>query len=230
MTDSITIVGGTGQEGFGLALRWAHAGAHVRIGSRNRDRAAEACERLAQLVPQARLEAHLNAEAVERASLVVVTVPLAAQIETLQSIRDSLRSAAVVVDATVPLEKAIGGRLSQILPLWEGSAAERARRCLGSNVRVTAAFHCLSASLLGDLTQPVDSDVLVAGDDAEARALVCRWAGKIAGARAVDIGALENARYAEHLAALLISLNLRHRVKSSGVRFRGLPALGEGPR
>ena len=133
----------------------------------------------------------------------------------------------VVIDTTVPLERSVGGRLSHILPLWEGSAAQQTARYLPAGVRVTAALHSVSAISLQNLENPVKSDVLVVGDDREAREITGNWIRKISGARVIDAGPLENARYAEHLAALLISLNLRHKVDSSGVRFTGLPGLGD---
>lgn len=217
MDQPIAIVGGTGAEGFGLALRWARAGARVVIGSRDAQKAAEAAAR----IPGA--EGRVNSDAVAAAGIVVLTVPLAAQIPILKSIRDRFRPGAILVDATVPLEAAIGGGAWRTLALWEGSAAEQAARHVPDGVRVVAAFHCLSARLLTQLDHPVDCDVLICGDDAEAKAAVRRLVEMLPGARAIDAGPLENARLVETLAALLISLNIRHKVKHSGVRITGMP-------
>ena len=221
--EKIAIVGGTGQEGFGLALRWAQAGESVIIGSRDPARATASASELKKVIPDAAVEGLANPEAVAQAKVVVLTVPLAAQIATLQSIRGRLQPGTVLVDATVPLEKALGGRLSRVIQLWDGSAAEQTARCVGKQVRVVGAFHCLSAEALRDLEHPVDSDVLITGDSRDARAVVSALVAKIPGARAVDLGPLDNSRYAEQLAALLINLNLRHRVSASGIRFTGIP-------
>ena len=217
MPPVIAIVAGTGAEGFGLAARFAAAGARVRIGSRDLEKGRAAAARL----PGA--EGFLNPDAVAGAEIVVLTVPLAAQIPTLKAIRGSLHPGQILVDATVPLEAALGGRVSRTVMLWAGSAAQQAAQYVPEGVAVVAAFHSLSAELLGPLDQPVDSDVLLCGDSAEAKASVRGLVGLLPGARAVDAGPLENARLLENLAALLISLNLRHKVKHSGLRITGLP-------
>ena len=222
MSQEVTIVGGTGQEGFGLALRWARAGRMVFIGSRDPRKARDAAEKVREQVPGSAVEGLANAQAVARAPIVVLTVPLTAQIATLKSIRDRLRPDAILVDTTVPLEKALGGRLSRIVQLWDGSAAEQAERYVGKPTRVTGAFHSLGSEALRDLDNDVDSDVLVTGNDRDARAAVAKLVEDIPGARAVDFGPLENSRYAEQTAALLITLNLRHRSSSAGLRFTGL--------
>jgi len=212
---------------MGLALRWAHSGEKVLLGSRSIPRAQAAAARVREAVPGCNVEPALYADAVQQAEVVALSLPLANRVEILKSLKSHWRSGAVLIETTVPLQRAVGGRLSHILPLWEGSAAEQTARYLPDGVRVTAAFHSVSAKSLHDLEQPLKSDVLVVGDDPLARRITSDWIQKIPGARAVDAGPLEYARYAEHLAALLISLNLRHKVDSSGVRFTGLPGLGD---
>ncbi len=214
---TIAIVGGTGAEGFGLAQRLARAGAPVRIGSRDLARAQAAAAR----IPGA--EGRLNADAVRDAEVIILTVPLAAQVATLKSIRQGFQPGAILVDATVPLEAAIGGRVSRTLTLWAGSAAQQAAQHVPEGVAVVAAFHCLSAELLAEIDRPVDSDVLICGDSAEAKQVVRGLVELLPGARAIDAGPLDNARLVENLAALLISLNIRHKVKGAGVRITGLP-------
>jgi NADPH-dependent F420 reductase len=199
----IAVVGGTGAEGSGLAAR-----------SRNFEKAEEAARRIGAT-------GHTNADAATGAAIVIVTVPLSAQVETLKSIRGSIAPGAILVDATVPLEVAIGGRVSRLLTLWDGSAAQQAARLL-PGVPVVAAFHALSAEALGKLDHPVDCDALICGDSAEAKTAVMKLAEMIPGVRAVDAGPLDNARLLESAAALLISLNLRHKVKESGMRFTGI--------
>lgn len=222
MVETIAIVGGTGAEGFGLGLRLARAGARLRIGSRDLGKAQDAARRIAEMAGRGQVEGRLNPEAVSEAGIVILTVPLAAQIGILKSVRTSFRPGAVLVDATVPLEAAIGGRVSRLLTLWAGSAAQQTAQHVPEGVAVTSAFHCLSAEVLADLERDVDSDVLICGDSVNAKAAVRDLVNLIRGARAVDAGPLENSRFAESLAALLISLNLRYKVKSSGVRITGL--------
>lgn len=217
MPQTIAILGGTGAEGFGLASRFARAGARIVIGSRDLQRAQSAAAR----IPGA--EGRLNPAAAAGASIVILTVPLAAQIATLKSVRDRLQPGAILIDATVPLEASIGGRVSRTVALWSGSAAQQAAQQAPEGVRVAAAFHTLSAELLADLDRPVDSDVLFCADHADAKAAVRELIAMLPGARAVDAGPLENARLIESLAALLISLNIRHKVKGSGIKITGLP-------
>jgi 8-hydroxy-5-deazaflavin:NADPH oxidoreductase len=212
----IAVVGGTGAEGSGLAARFAKAGVEVRIGSRNAERARETAARIGE-----NATGHTNAEAVAGAAIVIVTVPLSAQVETLKSIRPHLAPGAIIVDATVPLEVAIGGRVSRTIALWDGSAAQQAARLL-PGVSVVAAFHALSAEALAKLDHPIDCDALICGDSAEAKAEVSRLAELIPGVRVIDAGPLDNARLLENAAALLISLNLRHKVHESGMRITGL--------
>jgi len=216
MQQTIAIVSGTGAEGFGLASRFARAGARVIVGSRDAQKAQDAARRIGMA------EGKLNADAVKEADIVILTVPLVAQIPTLKSLQGSFRPSAILVDATVPLEAAIGGRVAHTLTLWAGSAAQQAARYTPPGVSVVAAFHTLSADLLADLDQSIDSDVLICGDNAEAKAAVSALIAMLPGARAIDAGPLENARLIENAAALVISLNIRHKVKHSGLRITGL--------
>ncbi len=213
---TIAIVGGTGAEGSGLAARFAKVGLEVRIGSRHLEKAQETARRIG---PPA--TGHTNMDAVTAAEIVILTVPLAAQVETLKSIRSQLAHGAILVDATVPLEVAIGGRVSRTVTLWDGSAAQQAAR-LVPGVAVVAAFHALSAEALAELDRPLECDALLCGDNAEAKARVSQLADLIPGVRAIDAGPLDNARLLENAAALLISLNLRHKIKDSGMRITGL--------
>jgi NADPH-dependent F420 reductase len=212
----VAVVGGTGVEGSGLAARFAHAGVQVRIGSRYLEKAQETARRFGK-----ETTGHTNVEAVAGAGIVILTVPLSAQVETLKSIRASLAPGAILVDATVPLEVAIGGRLSRMLTLWDGSAAQQAAR-LVPGVPVVAAFHALSAEALAQLDHPLDCDALICGDDTEAKTAVSQLAELIPGVRPIDAGPLDNARLLESAAALLIGLNLRHKTKHSGMRITGL--------
>jgi NADPH-dependent F420 reductase len=222
----VAVVGGTGAEGSGLALRFAKAGLRVLIGSRNLDRAQAAAKEIAAQAGTDEVTGHANSEAASKAAIVILTVPLSAQVETLKSIRTNFQSGAILVDATVPLEIAIGGRVSRTITLWDGSAAQQAARLAPPGVAVVSTFHLLGAEALKGLNHPIDCDALICGDNAEAKATVSRIAEKIPGVRAIDAGPLENARYLESSAALLIALNLKHKVSHSGLRITGLGLSG----
>jgi 8-hydroxy-5-deazaflavin:NADPH oxidoreductase len=218
----IAIIGGTGPEGSGLALRWARAGESVVIGSRDGERAKSAA---AQIVGKTgalgSVEGVENSVAVKMCDIVVVTVPFAGQAELLKQLKPSFRQGTVLIDATVPLATAVGGRPTRVLGVWEGSAAEQAREIVGKNVVVAAAFHSLSSTVL-HADDEVDCDVIVCSDDDRARQVACQLATKIPGVRAIDGGKLENARIVESMTALLITLNIRHKVHGAGWRVTGL--------
>jgi 8-hydroxy-5-deazaflavin:NADPH oxidoreductase len=222
MQQVVAVVGGTGAEGSGLALRFAKAGLRVLIGSRNVDKGQAVARKIAAQAGNADVTGHTNPDAVSKAPIVILTVPLSSQVEILKSIRANFVSGAILVDATVPLEIAIGGRLSRTVTLWDGSAAQQAARLAPPGILVVATFHLLSAESLARLEQPLDCDALICGDNAEAKATVSQLAQMIPGVRAIDAGPLENARYLESSAALLIALNLRHKVNHSGIRITGL--------
>ncbi len=222
MTPKIAIIGGTGAEGSGLAARFAKAGARVFIGSRSAEKAVAAAQHIQQRVASGEVSGHVNVDAASLAPVVILTLPLAAHAETLKSIRGRLDSKAVLVDATVPLEVAIGGRLSRVLTVWDGSVAQQTARLAPAGVAVVAAFHSLSAGALSRLEENVDCDALICGDDAEAKRTVSELAQMIPGVRAIDAGPLENARYLEISAAMLIALNLHHKATHSGMRITGL--------
>jgi 8-hydroxy-5-deazaflavin:NADPH oxidoreductase len=216
------VVGGTGAEGSGLALRFAKAGVRVLIGSRSPERAQATARAIAERTGTSEVTGHSNPEAVGKAAIVVLTVPLGAQVESLKSIRNSFASGSILVDATVPLEIALGGRLSRTVNLWDGSAAQQAARLAPPGVSVVSTFHGLSAEALANLDYPVDCDALMCSDSFEAKTAISALAEKIPGVRAIDAGPLDHARYLESSAALLIALNLRHKVNHSGLRITGL--------
>jgi NADPH-dependent F420 reductase len=223
----VAVIGGTGAEGFGLALRLAKAGHDVTIGSRAADRAAEAVERAKeQLGDEALVDGALNAEAARGRDIVAVTVPFAGQADIYRSIAPSLVAGDVVLDATSPLMAAVGGRPWEAIRPWHGSAAEFAASLLPEGVRMVAGFHTIAADALQALDQPVDSDTLLCGDDAEAKARVGALIDGISGMRWIDCGPLANARITESLTALLITINRRYKVKDSGFRMVGRDAWG----
>jgi NADPH-dependent F420 reductase len=225
----VPIVGGTGALGFGLATRLAHVGVPVVIGSRRAESAEEAAARLRERLPQAQVEGLPNPEAATRGPIVVLAVPFRAQSENLTNLKQALRPGQVLVDATVPLAAAVAGRATRLLGVPQGSAAEQAQEMVPEGVRVVSALHTVSARRLADLEHVFDEDVLVAGDDRQARRDVASLlAGACPGLRPVDCGALERARLIEGLTPLLIAVNSRYKAHS-GVKLAGLPVLGDGP-
>ena len=222
MNGPIAIVGGTGPEGRGLALRWARAGEHIIIGSRDPQRAREIAAKIAaEAGPGARIEGRENSAAVSAVRIVVLTVPFSGHAELLKKLKSAFRPGTVVIDATVPLAAEVGGRATRTLGIWQGSVAQQTAELVPSGVSVAAAFHNVSSALLAG-NQPVDCDVIVCTDDEDARGIASELARKIPGVRAVDGGRLENARIVEQITALLIAINMRGKVHSAGIRITGL--------
>jgi NADPH-dependent F420 reductase len=220
---TIAIVGGTGPEGSGLALRWAQAGETIIIGSRDAQRALETAGRLsASAGAEKKISGTENRFACSDAEIVVLTVPFEAHVETLTHIKPALRGGQILIDTTVPLAASIGGKPTRTLGVWQGSAAQQAAEMVPDGVTVVAAFHNLAADLLKQ-DGPVDCDVIVCSDDKAAGKRVRELARKIPGVRALDGGKLENARIVEQITAVLIGLNIRHK-GHSGLRITGLPA------
>jgi NADPH-dependent F420 reductase len=214
----IAVLGGTGKEGSGLALRWANAGHHIVIGSRARERAQEAAAAINARVGIERAEGADNLAAAQRGDIVVLTVPYAAQLATLEEVRTAL-AGKILIDVTVPLVPPQVGRAQ--LPDG-GSAVVKAQTMLGPGVRVVSAFQNVSAELLTELDQAVDCDVLVCGDDLRARISVIALA-QDAGMRAFHAGPLANSVVAEALTSVLITINRQYKVKHSGIAITGLP-------
>jgi 8-hydroxy-5-deazaflavin:NADPH oxidoreductase len=220
---TIAIVGGTGPEGSGLALRWAQAGETIIIGSRDAQRALETAGKLsASAGADKKISGTENRFACSDAEIVVLTVPFKAHAETLKHIKPVLRAGQILIDTTVPLAASIGGKPTRTLGVWQGSAAQQAAELVPEGVTVVAAFHNLAADLLKQ-DGPVDCDVIVCSDDKNAGKQVRELARKIPGVRALDGGKLENARIIEQITAVLIGLNIRHK-GHSGIRITGLPA------
>jgi hypothetical protein len=228
---TVAIVGGTGDEGFGLAVRLAAAGVAVTIGSRAEERAREAAGRARQAAgPDAPVDGAENPAAVAGAELTFVTVPYEGQANTYRSLRDHWPPGALVCDTTTPLATAVGGRPTQVLRPWHGSAAEQAAALLPDGVRLVAGFHTVSAEPLTDLAEPLDADVLLCGDDGEAKGAVGAMVDRIPGSRWIDCGGLAMARVLEPITAVLISVNRKYGLRGSGVRLTGRDAWGPPPR
>jgi NADPH-dependent F420 reductase len=218
----IAVIGGTGPAGVGLALRWARAGETIIIGSRDEQRAQVAAASIqARVGNQANVSGMENSAACTAADILMLTVPFEGQASLLKQLKSSITPGSILIDATVPLASAVGGRASRPLGVWQGSAAQQTAELVPKGVSVVAAFHNLSAELLnGD--EPLDCDVIVCSDDPDAAQLTRELAAKIPGVRAIDGGKLENARIVENITALLIGLNIRHK-GHAGIRITGLP-------
>lgn len=224
MVDSrvIAIIGGTGDQGFGLALRWVKAGENIIIGSRIREKAETAVKRLTAILGRHHNISGLeNREAVSKADIVVLTVPFNGLLDILKSIRSNLKQNCIVVDVTVPLASTIGGKLTQTITPWQGSVSEMIAEML-PNVKVVSAFKEISAEALQDIQNPVESDTIVCSDDDNAKKIIIELAEKIPNIRGVDGGGLENSRVSEYLTAFLISINIRYGVKKAGIRITQL--------
>jgi 8-hydroxy-5-deazaflavin:NADPH oxidoreductase len=133
-----------------------------------------------------------------------------------------IRPGQIVVNVTVPLETAVGGSATRTVGVWDGSAGEFTSRFLPKGAKLVSAFNNVSAEMLTDVSKQVDCDVLVCGDDEEAKKTVLELARAIPGVRGVDAGPLTNSRTVEQLTALLVGLNIRYGVKTAGLRITGL--------
>lgn len=226
MTDSkptIAIIGGTGNEGSGLALRWAHAGYPIVIGSRSAERAASRARELNQSLHRAPDDGGLrglpNSEAARAGDIVVLTVPYSAHAATISDVRAECQGK-IFIDATVPL---VPPRVSVVTVPAGGSASQEAQELLGPEVMVVTAFQNISAHHLQDLDHEMDTDVLICGDDREAKQTVAELIAPL-GMRALDVGPLANAIVVEGLTSLLIGINRRYKADGAGIRITGLPA------
>jgi len=213
----IGILGGTGKEGAGLALRWAEAGHEIIIGSRDAERARAKAEELGAQV-KVKLSGTSNRDAAARAEVVVLTLPAHGLAATLGDLKDACRGK-VVISTVVPLTFG-GGRL--FTPPPHGSSAEEVQELLGAEARVVAAFHHIAAHELASADHPIDCDLLHCGGDAPAKTLVTEL-GRAMGLRAVDTGALTNAGPLEGITAVLATINRRYKLKGSGIKITGLP-------
>ena len=213
----IAILGGTGEQGPGLALRWALAGEEVVIGSRSQERAQKVAAELNAELGNELIQGLENAAAAAAADIVALTVPYAAHLSTLESVKEQVRGK-IFIDVSVPLDPDNPRRM-KMPPA--GSATEEAQAFFGPETRVVAAFQNVAAHLLRDPHHAVDCDVLVCGNDAEAKKIVLGLVTKM-GLQAYDVGPAESARVVEGLTSMLIRLNIRHKVKGAGIHLTGL--------
>lgn len=213
----IAVLGGTGKEGSGLAMRWAMHGYNVIIGSRDAERAAAHAAEMNTALGSNKVVGMGNTDAAQKADLVVLSVPYTAHQATLESVKNSLQGK-VLIDITVPLQPP----KVRTVHLPEGKAAAlEAQALLGDHVKVVAAFQNVSAEHLSDPHHVVDCDVLVCGNDAEAKAVVIKLV-EATGMKGVDAGSLANAVAVEALTPVLLWINKVYGVKGSGIRITGI--------
>jgi NADPH-dependent F420 reductase len=210
MIKTIGILGGTGPEGRGLAVRFALAGINVVIGSREASRAVEAVGKINDKVKGDLVTGSVNAVA-SQAEVIIISVPYPAQAKTIKPLRQSLEGK-IIINVVAPMTFSDGNATATLVP--EGSAARQSQLLL-PNSRVVGAFHHLSARDLLDPVRSVESDVIVCSDHQDAKNQVMDLAELIPGIRAVDGGELNNARYAENLTSLLLNINRIYKAHSS---------------
>jgi NADPH-dependent F420 reductase len=215
---SICVVGGSGAEGSGLALRWAHAGHRVTIGSRDEGKARNTAAALNAILGAERISGLASKDGVRGSEVAVLTVPYAAQMATAGGIREEL-AGRILIDVTVPL---VPPKVSRVQLPPSDSCVVALQQMLGPGVRVVSAFQNVSAHKLKDLSQRIDCDVLVAGDDKEARAVTIALA-QCAGLRGIDVGPLVNSVVAESLTSALIWINRTYKIPDAGIRITGIP-------
>ena len=213
--ETIAILGGTGDLGTGLAIRWSKAGHRIVIGSRTLEKARNAVANLAKISPETPADAMENPDAAAAGDIVVLTVPAEHQVSTLETVRGGL-SGKILIDVTVPLVPPKAGTVQ--LP-EAGSAGKRAQDFLGDGVMVVTAFQNVAAHLLQKDVK-IECDVLVAGNKRAARNKVIELAEQ-AGMRAWHAGPIENSVAAEALTSILIQINRRHEISHSGIKIVG---------
>ena len=214
---TLAILGGTGKEGAGLAMRWALGGYRVIIGSRSLDKATTRAAEMNAEMGQELLSGMSNPDAAAAADLVILSVPYSAHKATLESVRAACQGK-ILVDLTVPLQPP--EIMAVNLPAGAAAALE-AQELLGAGVSVVAAFQNVSAVKLIQLEKPVDCDVLVCADEDGAKAEVIKLVAA-AGMRGIDAGVLKNAVAAEALTPVLLHINKSYRVQGAGIRITGL--------
>jgi 8-hydroxy-5-deazaflavin:NADPH oxidoreductase len=217
----ITVIGGTGAEGSAIALRLAHAGHRVIIGSRDTAKGVRVAAELNQILGRDAVQAAQNAEAAQAGQIVILTVPYQVQVATVEALRSALESK-ILIDATAPL---MPPKVSNVQLPPGGSAVAALQKMLGDKVQVVSAFQNVAAHKLRHLGTDAGCDVLVCGDDADARRMTVELIATM-GLRGVEAGPISNSAAAEALTSLLIFINRKYKVPGSGIRITGLEEAG----
>jgi 8-hydroxy-5-deazaflavin:NADPH oxidoreductase len=215
---SVAVLGGTGQQGRGIAQRLVLAGFPVVVGSRDPSRAALAIGEWAAATRAVRAATY--GEAIASSDVVVLAIPFESVAASLAEHHQHFRQQALVVDVTVPLSFA--NKAVTLAAVPEGSAAEHIKSRLPAHARLAATFKTVPASLLSDLDRPLDCDEFVCGDSDEARAGARELMEALPGLRAIDVGPLSRARSIEHLTLLAVGINRRHKIHDARFRIVGL--------
>lgn len=214
----IAVIGGTGPQGRGLAYRWAKHGHTVVLGSRAAQRAEQSATQIRERVPDGQVSGAANAAAVDAADVVVLAVPYDGHDDLVTGLASRL-AGKVVISCVNPLGFDKQGPYGLDVP--GGSAAETAAS-LAPEARIVGAFHHVSAvSLWGEDEFLSHEDVLVCGDDADAKQVAIELACAVTGRDGVDAGKLRMARQLEPLTAVLISINKRYKTRS-GIAISGV--------
>lgn len=216
----VGILGGTGLEGKGLALRFAQAGFSVAIGSRSREKAQVTARELSTESERALFTGDENRAVAVSAELLLICTPFASAGDLLRQCRGSFRAESVVVDVTVPLEFVDGA--ARLVHLEEGSGSEHLAPLLPPGIPLVAAFKTLPARLLANLGSELDCDEFFCGDSRHAKAQVMAAAAQIPGLRPIDAGPLFEARTLERMTALALRINRAYRVKETRFRVVGV--------
>lgn len=213
----IAIIGGTGKEGKGLAYRWAKAGHQIIIGSREYEKAQRIAKEINDAFPAIKpVQGEQNVDAAKKAELVVITVPYAAHVPTLESIHDAVQGK-IVIDVTVPL---VPPKVTRVNIPASGSAAQEAQEKLGEDVKVVSAFQNVSyEKLLND--EELNCDVLVCGNSKEAKEVVLNLI-KDADLKGYNAGPLQNSIVSEGLTSVLININKQFGIQSAGIKITGI--------
>jgi NADPH-dependent F420 reductase len=217
---TVGLLGGTGPQGRGLAVRLAAAGQRILLGSREAERARELATSVAERAAgvagdtEVSVKGGSNLDVAGASDVLIVAVPFAGHVATLEGLAAPL-AGKIVVDCVVPMGFDEFG--AYVIDVPEGSVTQQAAALLPES-KVVGAFHHLSAVLLEDLSRPtLDGDVMVVGDDRGATDLVQALAGRLPGMRGIYAGRLRNARQVEALTINLVSVNRRYKVHA-GVR------------
>ncbi len=231
MAKQIGIIGGTGPQGQGLALRWGMAKEEVILGSRKRDKAMKIAKIVNEKLGDEIIFPNTNEACIKESDIILITIPFESLLKTITSITNILSPEQIIVDVTVPLKPFEKGKMVDLLSensLGAKSATELLRNIIPSEIPVIGAFKTLSNTILQDIERfPIlNQDIYVFGRDKKAKQLVREKASLIKELRPVDAGGTLSARHIEHMVAFLIGLNIRYRTHDCGFTVSGLPVKG----
>lgn len=214
----IAVIGGTGKEGKGLAYRWAKAGYHVIIGSRDPNKATETANELKNMLPStARVTGAVNEDAARECHIAALTIPYSVHRSTIESLK-SILSEKYIIDVTVPL---VPPKVTKVQMPSAGSAAQEALQILGENASIAAAFQNISFEILLNDSEESNCDVLVTGTNKESRSITLELV-KDAGFIGWDAGPIENSVVLEGLTSILIGINRQYKTNHAGIRITGI--------